>query len=128
MEVAMAADEQNILEMLKFELKFVEDGGYGRSPKMPSQPSYIFEDSPSCLNFDDPARPEPCGACWLMSFVPTEHRQEQVPCRFIPLNQKGDTVNSLYKKGSQIELEEALAGWLRQRIAELEAKGAAVRV
>jgi hypothetical protein len=34
-----------MLELLKFELKFVEDGGYGRSPRTPWRPPYILEDS-----------------------------------------------------------------------------------
>jgi hypothetical protein len=46
-----------MLELLKFELKFVEDGGYGRSPRTPWRPPYIFEDSPSCPNLGDSARP-----------------------------------------------------------------------
>lgn len=124
MGVLMPNDKWSVLELLKFELKFLEDGGYGRSPKTPWQPTYIFEDSPSCLNFDDPARTEPCAACWLMQFVPPDQRLEQVPCRRIPLNEKGDTVHSLYQHGTQLELEEALGNWLRRRIAELEAQSA----
>jgi hypothetical protein len=31
----MAQDEREILELLRFELKFVEDGGYGCSPRTP---------------------------------------------------------------------------------------------
>ena len=46
----MALDEHQTLELLKFELKFVEDGGYGRSPRTPWRPPYIFEDSASCPN------------------------------------------------------------------------------
>jgi hypothetical protein len=126
MGVLMPNDKWSVLELLKFELKFLEDGGYGRSPKTAWQPTYIFEDSPSCLNFDDPARPEPCAACWLMQYVPEGKRLELSPCRHIPLNEKGDTVHTLYQHGTQLELEEALGGWLRKRIAELEAeKGAA---
>jgi hypothetical protein len=46
---AMDPNKQQILELLKFELKFLEDGGYGRSPHTPWRPQLIFEDSPSCL-------------------------------------------------------------------------------
>jgi hypothetical protein len=46
----MSHDEHEMLELLKFELKFVEDGGYGRSPRTPWRPPYILEDSPSCPN------------------------------------------------------------------------------
>ena len=32
--------------------------------------SCVFEDSLTCLNFGDPARPHPCNECLLMRFVP----------------------------------------------------------
>jgi len=41
----MQKDERDLLEVLKFELKFLEQGGYGRSPRTPWRPQYIFEDS-----------------------------------------------------------------------------------
>jgi len=116
----MAQDDRDILEVLKFELKFLEDGGYGRSPRSPWRPTYIFEDSPSCLNFNDPARPLPCGECPLMEFVPAESREESAPCRFIPINEKGQTIDYFYRCGTQREMEEALGRWLRERISEIE--------
>jgi hypothetical protein len=63
----MAQDGHEMLELLKFELKFVEDGGYGRSPRTPWRPPYILEDSPSCPNLGDPARPHPCIECRLIA-------------------------------------------------------------
>jgi len=116
----MAADEHGMLELLKFELKFVEDGGYGRSPRTPWRPPYIFEDSPSCPNMADPARPHPCNECRLIKFVPSELRSESSPCRFIPLNEKGETIDYFYRCGTQLEMEEALAGWLRSQINRIE--------
>ena len=116
----MAQDDRDILEVLKFELKFLEDGGYGRSPRNPWRPTYIFEDSPSCLNFNDPARPLPCGECPLMEFVPAESREESAPCRFIPINEKGQTIDYFYRCGTQREMEEAPGRWLRERISEIE--------
>ncbi len=116
----MAQDDRDILEVLKFELKFLEDGGYGRSPRSPWRPTYIFEDSPSCLNFNDPARPHPCGECPLMEFVPAESREESAPCRFIPINEKGQTIDYFYRCGTQREMEEALGRWLRERISGIE--------
>lgn len=115
------ADIGDTLELLRFELKFLEDGGYGRSPHAPRRPPLIFEDSPSCLNFDDPDRPHPCNECQLIQFVPGEKRTEGVPCRHIPLTAKGETIEDLYQAGSQIELEEALKTWLRKEISRLEA-------
>jgi len=117
------ADEINeTLERLRFELKFLEDGGYGRSPRTPWRPSLVFEDSPTCLNFDDVSRPHPCGECFLMQFVPHEHQEEEIPCRHIPLTEDGQTIEHLYRTGTQIELEEALKLWLQKRIAQLEAQ------
>lgn len=116
----MAQDERELLELLKFELKFVEDGGYGRSPHTPWRRQSVFEDSPTCLNFSDPARPHPCSECLLMEFVPAELRNQAAPCRLIPLTEKGETVDYFYRCGTQLELEEALAGWLRNQVNRIE--------
>jgi len=116
----MPQPDRELLELLKFELKFVEDGGYGRSPHTPWRATYIFEDSPSCPNLGDPARPHPCNECSLIKFVPGELQNENSPCRFIPLNEKGQTIDYFYRYGTQAELEEALAGWLRAQIARIE--------
>jgi hypothetical protein len=116
----MSHDEHEMLELLKFELKFVQDGGYGRSPRTPWRPPYILEDSPSCPNLGDPARTHPCSECRLIKFVPRELRSESSPRRFIPLNEQGETIDYFYRYGTQIELEEAFAGWLRGQIAQIE--------
>jgi len=116
----MVQDEHEMLELLKFELKFVEDGGYGRSPHKPWRPAYVFEDSPSCPNLSDPARSHPCNECRLIKFVPKEQQGENAPCRFIPLNEKGQTIDYFYRCGTQLEMEEALAAWLRNQIARIE--------
>jgi hypothetical protein len=110
-----------VLEVLRFELKFLEDGGYGRSPRTPWRATNIFEDSPTCLNFGDPSHPHPCNECFLMQFVPQEKQGERVPCHFIPLTAKGETVDDFYRWGTQIEVEEALKNWLRKEIKRIEA-------
>lgn len=116
----MAQDDRDILDVLKFELSFLEDGGYGRSPHAPWRAPAIFEDSPICPNFCDPARPHPCEKCLLEQFVPAGQKKEVIPCRFIPLTDDGVTVEDLYRTGSQIEMEEALAKWLREQIVRIE--------
>jgi hypothetical protein len=116
----MAKDDRDILEVLKFELSFLEDGGYGRSPHAPWRAPAIFEDSPICPNFCDPARPHPCHSCLLERFVPQNKKNEDVPCRFIPLTREGQTVDDFYRTGSQVEMEQALAQWLRREIARIE--------
>jgi len=116
----MTQDNRDILEVLKFELSFLEDGGYGRSPQAPWRAPAVFEDSPICPNFCDPARPHPCDTCLLEEFVPEGQRSESVPCRFIKLTKEGLTVDDLYRTGSQVEMEEALAVWLRTQIQRIE--------
>lgn len=116
----MSDDKRDILEVLKFELNFLEQGGYGRSVRSPWKATSMFQDSPSCLNFNDPARPHPCNECMLNDFVPSGAREEVIPCHFISLNDLGETVDSMERHSHQPELEEALKTWLRSTIARLE--------
>jgi hypothetical protein len=109
-----------VLELLKKELAFLERGGYKHAPRSPWRAAYIFEDSPSCPNFSDRARPHLCEDCWLTQFVAPELRSEQVPCRFVELTANGVTVDSLYRCGTPAESEEALRHWLQDRIREIE--------
>ena len=121
----MPQDERNVLEVLKAELNFLEKGGYGRSPREPWRAQLIFEDSPSCMNYDSKEDPSPCAECALMQFVTPEKRSENFPCRHISLTQEGETLQELYRGGTQQELEEALGDWLRGNIKRLEeAQGA----
>jgi len=122
----MAHDDRDILEVLKFELKFLEDGGYGRSVRTPWRPTFVFEDSITCPNFGDPGRPHPCDECLLMQFVPDNMREQRVPCRFIPLTEHGETVDHYYRAGTQAEMEQALGAWLRSQIARIEQERARV--
>jgi hypothetical protein len=55
-----------------------------------------------------------------MQFVTPDLRDEQVPCRFVPLTPDGITIDSLYRYGSMAETEEVLSHWLRERIREIE--------
>ncbi|MBZ5665396.1 MAG: hypothetical protein LAO30_12400 [Acidobacteriia bacterium] len=118
----MSHNDRDILETLRFQLQFLEEGGYARSPHAPWRAPYIFEDSPSCLNFKQSNRPHPCSECLLMQLVPPEHRERDIPCRFIPLNDKGQTVDSLYRTGTPEEMVEALRNWLQREIRRIEGK------
>jgi hypothetical protein len=117
----MTKDNRNLLDVLKFELEFLEQGGYGRLPRESWRARFIFEDSPTCLNFNSTDR-EPCSECLLMQFVPENARTEQTPCIHIPLSPSGETLDSLYRTGTQLEIEEALGAWLRMTIHRLEAE------
>jgi hypothetical protein len=118
----MQRDERDLLEVLKFELQFLEDGGYGRSPRTPWRPQYIFEDSITCMNYDSKENPGPCSDCVLMQLVPPERRSETIPCRHIPFNASGsgETLDSLYRCSDQNEIEETVGSWLRTTIQRLE--------
>jgi hypothetical protein len=118
----MNTARQNLLERLRRELQFVNNGGYRQYPRSMWRAPYIFEDSPSCPNSSDPARSHSCEECWLIEFVPHDLREEQVPCRFVDLTGNGVTVDSLYRCGTPLESEEALRNWLELRIHELESE------
>ena len=117
----MPGDDRNLLDVLKFELEFLEQGGYGRLPRESWRARFIFEDSPTCINFNSKDR-EPCSECLLMQFVPEKARKEQTPCVHIPVSPGGETIESLYRTGTQQEIEDALGAWLRTAIHRLEAE------
>lgn len=123
----MQKDERDLLEVLKFELQFLQDGGYGRSPRTPWRPQYIFEDSLTCMNYDSKENPGPCSDCVLMQLVPPERRSEKIPCRHIPFNTSGESLHSLYRCSNQQETEEAVGAWLRSTIQRLEEERTAAR-
>ena len=116
----MPKDDRNTLEVLKAELNFVEKGGYGRSPREPWRATLVFEDSPTCMNYDTKEHRTPCAECLLMQFVPSDKMGEAIPCRHIPLTEEGDDLIQLYRGGTEQEIEEALAKWLKKAIAKLE--------
>jgi hypothetical protein len=116
----MTNDKRDLLEVLKAELEFVERGGYRHTARAPWRPQFIFQDSPTCLNFDPTQQPRPCSDCLLMQLVPQDLRSKKIPCRYIPLSEHGETIDSFYRTGTQEELEAAVAQWLKTTIARLE--------
>ena len=116
----MTKDDRDVLEVLRSELQFIEQGGYGRSVRTPWQPTSVFLDSLSCINYGDPNRTLPCDQCLLASMVPAESRSETIPCHHIPLNDCGETIAKLEDSGDQAKLVEAIKGWLRATIERIE--------
>ena len=118
----MATDDRDILELLKQELSFIEEGGYGRSVRAPWLPKSIFQDSLSCLNYGYPYRAHPCSECRLLDFVASEDRSQPVPCHFIPLNEAGNTIEELETNSNEVITQGVVKSWLKGKINQLEAE------
>ena len=111
---------KKLTTILRAELAFLERGGYRRSPPCSWRPNFVFEDSPTCINFCATEEPKPCAECSLIEFVPQNLRETRFPCRHIQLTERGETVRTFYEWGTQEELEAALRAWLKRTIRELE--------
>jgi hypothetical protein len=118
----MAKDDRDILELLKQELVFVEQGGYGRSVRAPWLPKSVFQDSLTCLNYGYPYRAHPCTECHLLDFVAPEDRSQPVPCHFIPLNEAGNTIEKCEMEGNESKMANEVKRWLLGKISQLEAE------
>lgn len=121
----MAFDKKEMIEQLKLEIEVIEKGGYYPSVREPRKDPRIFRDSVSCLNLGLEEKVHPCSECFLIDFVPAERRNQEDPCHHILLNDRGDTVASLEKKGNRGQLQAAVLAWLKQTVARLEAEAAA---
>ncbi len=118
----MPADLKETIEYLKLERGILKDGGYGASVHTPRKVERIFRDSISCLNLDEEVKKHPCSECKLWEYVPGEHKEEDIPCHFIPLDAQGETIASLEEKGDRSRAEELLLRWLDSTIKQLENK------
>jgi hypothetical protein len=118
----MKTETQSTIGVLTSELEFLDKGRYAQTPSW--KPVCIFEDSPSCVNFRLSHKPHPCEECSLIQFVPPERRGETIPCRHIPLNASGETLDALYRYGDQKEVEAKVRNWLQSTIQELENESA----
>lgn len=114
---SITKDQRDILDVLKAELAFLEKGGYASWPRPAQRLQHIFEDSPACMNYDFSTF-APCSECVLIQLVPPEFHGNRIPCRHIPLNAEGHTLDSLYRYGGP--LEKTYGQWLRATIGHLE--------
>ncbi len=116
----MEFDKEELIHQLKMEILVLERGGYQPSVHSPHvQPRYVL-DSVGCLNFALGRKEEPCSLCAWIAFVPPEHSEKEDPCLYIPLNEAGDTIASLYAAGKRGKVEELWLAWLRSTLALLE--------
>lgn len=120
----MGKDDRKLLAVLKRELAFLQAGGYRRATSALGRFPNIFQDSPTCLNFERTNNPKPCHECVMASLVPPDCLGERFPCRHIALNKDGYTIDTYCRLGTFPEAESAVECWLRARIAELECSSA----
>jgi hypothetical protein len=113
----MSEKKRDQLGILRYELNFIEQGGYSKRIGAPGGSS-IFEDSSTCPNHGDPLCRHACHECLLFDFVPEGHRTDDIPCHHIPLNQNELTIST--SNESQDELCKAVARWLKRTIATLQ--------
>ncbi len=122
------SNEQDILEILKGELEFIEKGGYGAVGKRGVQATAtteMFADSPICLNYGYPYRVHPCGGCPLMEFVPEGDRVSAMPCYHIPLDSAGHTLEEMEIIGNLAAMQEVVKVWLQNTIRRIESQRSA---
>ncbi|MGA3325896.1 MAG: hypothetical protein ABSF45_15595 [Terriglobia bacterium] len=115
-------DLKEIISQLKLQQSIVKDGGYGRSVRTPWKEERLFRDSVTCLNVTEQVKKHPCNECLLWEWVPEEHKDEDIPCQFIPLNAQGHSIAELEEAGKREEAEQALLVWLDSTIQRLEEK------
>jgi len=115
----MSKDKRQLMDVLRQELEFVEKGAYRHPSHAAWRPQFMFQDSPTCLNFNSNDIPAPCTDCVMMQVVPADSQQRKFPCRYIPLNEQGETLDLLYRAGTQEEAEATSKNWLKSTIARL---------
>lgn len=123
----MPPASKDLLSILKTELELVESGGYRTPQRAAWRPQFIFQDSPTCLNFRNFGKGLPCSQCALIQFVPNGQKQQKFPCRHIPLDDSGQTLDSLYCTGTEEETYAIIAQWLKATIQRLEREGASAK-
>lgn len=117
----MGFDKREMIEQLKFEIQMLEKGRYYPSVREPRQDPEIFRDSITCLNVGLEGKEHPCSSCFLSEFAPPELRNSQGDiCHKIPLNEKGDTVESLKAEDDPFKLQATVVSWLKKTVAKLE--------
>jgi hypothetical protein len=123
----MPKDTRNLLRVLQSELIFLDAGGYSAWAGARWRLPLVFEESPACPNLNDSSHSTACRDCALIKLVPLRSQSAAVPCRHIPLDNLGQTLESLYRTGSTQELTRVYRVWLVRMIEQLERKQTRLR-
>jgi hypothetical protein len=121
----MGFDKKEMIEQLNFEIEMMEKGRYYPSAGERREPE-IFRESITCPNAGLERKTTPCSSCFLIEFVPPAMRgSEGDVCHQIPLNEKGDTIESLKAADDPYKLQATVLGWLKTTVGKLEREVAA---
>ncbi len=118
----MSETKRDLLDILRYEVNVIEQGGYRRARKADPQAS-PFRSNMCCLNYNVPHRPHACHECQLYQLVPEEKRIEDIPCHHIPLDDSGRTISTFLQSKNRRGLERSLLKWLRATIDRVEKEG-----
>ena len=116
----MTRDKRDVMQVLETELRFLDTKGYDEASRHPWGVPLIFEESPTCPNANNSTQSVACNDCVLTRFVPVHRLGEKVPCRHIPLNDAGETVDTLYRWGTLSDAKLVLRKWLTKSIRKLK--------
>jgi hypothetical protein len=115
----MPEDLNSVLQILRYELNYLEQGGFDRDRILFGLQS-PFLGTFACINFGDPLQAHACRECLLHQFVPKDKQSEEFPCHFIPLSPSGETIAELIQKHDPKRMASVLTDWLRTTIESLE--------
>lgn len=115
----MTQNSRDVLPILRFELNYLEQGGFDRDRALLGTES-PFQGSFACINFEDPLRAHTCHECLLYQFVDEDKKTEEFPCHHIQLSGSGETIAKLIAKNDPARMVIVLEQWLRNTITRLE--------
>jgi len=118
----MIKDKRRLASVLASELIFLDSGGYEVLSHLSSGATSQLEGSPACPNFHDDTRATACRDCCLLQLVPLRHHDRNAPCRHIPLNAAGQTIETLSRTGAKNDLDLIYRQWLLRTLDHLKAK------
>jgi hypothetical protein len=116
----MAHDISEILQVLRYELNYLEQGGFARDRALLGTES-PFRGTFACLNFRDALEAHACRECLLYQFVPDDKRNQELPCHHILLDDRGATIQQCLDSNDPERMANLLKHWLQTTITQLEA-------
>lgn len=80
----------------------------------------FFRSGEICLAAHTQRKTTTCIGCALLDFVPAQAQSFPTPCHEIPLNEQGDTIDSLSQTADRATLKAEVLVWMERSLAQLE--------